>query len=493
MPRGRGDGGKFSPGGTPITGPSGFGGGGDFARGWSFAELFARAFARWTFLGGGWFDIDGRGGRRVVPQRRGRVRTRVPQVPRLPEIRPPGIPDWCWRFPEHPECRRRATARTGTAAQPGTGWPGSAGDANRTAAQGRRQGETLGDWGVAIPELPEVVVTAPRIPKLPEVIVRGTLIDPHERARRALEEHCLRHPEECAQPGDPRFDPNVPESELDFPQPVEPVPGTITAEHARILQEHPELLQFASSSVERGFLPPPSIPAIIWTIISRTAPIWGRLILREPAKKPATPPQRAPQPIPTVDPRELPTYENFPDAIPREMPELEVKVDRKTRTLPQTPLEIPTQQPVTVPQPGPLRLPQPAPLPSPSPSTQPSPRPSPSPSPRTSPSRSPSPLPGSRPSPWPFPSAVPFLPLALPLSAPGRPSLSPRTSPTRPRLTRSQDPGVQSFAQPTSRPKDCPPCGQTRERQAEKRKKTRRECVRSVTRNKLTGQFARRR
>jgi hypothetical protein len=235
-----------------------------------------------------------------------------------------------------------------------------------------------------------------------------------------------------------------------------------------------------------GCIPVPII--VSGTPLPRTLPGPRRFPRRvRPGRVPGRP-RRFPRPRP-AEPGRPPPVPLPPDKR-REWPGVQPRRD--------FPAPAPLPSPQTAPAPGPSTSPAPAgaptsptsPAPMPGRPGTSSPSPSPSPTPRPAPTPRPGPSPGS--SSWPYTSSAP-LPKSFPYQLLGAIPI-PRSSferdlrrATQKDLTPLQQQGVASqLAQsPAAQTQKCCKCAGPR-----KKKRTKRECIRSVTRDRKTGKFA---
>lgn len=267
------------------------------------------------------------------------------------------------------------------------------------------------------------------------------------------------------------------------------------------------------------FAPPAAVPVIAGIIARILARALMRELLKPKPQKPPPPeapvmpppPVFTPNPAPQTPGQERETRYDPPERTRTEYGDIletlpTVIVTPGTRRSPRT---APGRQPAVpgLPQTFPAPVIVPTRFPVPSPTRIPLPAPNRAPT-RTSPRTSPGTRtrPGTFPATWPaslpgtLPSNLPFLPLFLPglfpRSSPGT-RARPRgavSQPARPGLTPSNSPGVASdplgFAQlkggSRTTNKECCAC-----RAPRKKKRKKRECVRSVIRDTVTGLFTR--
>lgn len=250
-------------------------------------------------------------------------------------------------------------------------------------------------------------------------------------------------------------------------------------------------------------IPASSAELIIGPIIASAVPVprpAPRRIPRRtrPLPNPARPfPERPTRPTPRPSPSpDRPPPMPLPDPLRRVWPGVEpARAPRAPQPRVPAPQALPG--PASPPVTAPVSVP---PASSPAPSPRPGQGPLPGPRPASSPA--PGPRPGQAPRRIPAPSTMPgplqqllrnLIPAttllhAFPGSAPGlRPKFRfPKPEPRRD-LTPTQQPGVSSALQPSPQPQTnrCCAC-----RKPSKRKRKKRECVRSVTRDRKTGRFA---
>jgi hypothetical protein len=196
-------------------------------------------------------------------------------------------------------------------------------------------------------------------------------------------------------------------------------------------------------------------------------------VIAQPAPAPAPAPARAPgtRPLP-APPLEVPIpTPSVPYPGPLNVPNAPT-VPAETPAPARTPSPAPRTAPRSVPRPSVPGLPFPSAPMWPLPLLRPTPRPTPRPTGRPTPNPNPNPRPRPRPNPNPNP----------------RPNPNPNPNPQPRPLTPSQPTALRSPG-PQSGPCNCAPCGPPRDRSKERRKRKRKQCVKSVTRDTKTGRF----